>query len=55
MDPDQNLYDVLKEARDVLENPDHNSDTALRLAELVLGLHEWLTRGGAKPKEWQHE
>lgn len=58
MDPDANLARQLELANLVID-PDLSHrvtgafiDQAEELAELVLALHEWLARGGFKPKAW---
>lgn len=46
MDPDAALTRILELAR-------IRADRADELGELVLGLHDWLTRGGFLPEPWQ--
>lgn len=62
MDPDVNLEEQLELARGMVDEniDDHTaSDTAnladrgQRLAELVLALDEWITKGGFKPARWE--
>ena len=58
MDPDANLEEQLSIARSIfLEDPDRNienlSEEAIRLAELVLSLDEWIRKGGFLPASWR--
>lgn len=52
MDPDANLDEALELAV-VLER--YEDDDARRLAELVLALNEWISRGGFLPAAWQRK
>lgn len=56
MDPNANLNEQLELAKTINETLDGekelNSDDAVRLAELVIALHEWITNGGFKPAAW---
>jgi hypothetical protein len=58
MDPDENLKQQLRLAREMLAAQDSGSYTAFddvaRLAELVIALDEWLHKGGALPRVWVH-
>lgn len=57
MDPNANLREQLELTERMLD-PDSNyvdSGDALRLAELVEALSEWLRRGGALPDRWRRE
>jgi len=49
MDPDEALKEMLDIAR-----ADHSEfhDDIHRLADLTLGLHEWLSKGGMLPAAW---
>jgi hypothetical protein len=54
MDPDANMAEQLEIAREMVTDNDSESiDTgdAVRLAVLVLELHEWRTKGGFAPRE----
>jgi hypothetical protein len=63
MDPNCNLTDQLAFARSILEQVDKDQDSevtrrivagfAVRLAENVLALNEWITKGGFLPKPWE--
>jgi len=46
MDPNAALKELLELAQVEAEN-------GARWAELVLGLHEWITRGGFLPTAWK--
>lgn len=50
MDPDENLKQQIALC-EKLSGEEHGDDVD-RLVELVLALHEWLTRGGFPPKAW---
>lgn len=52
MDPNANLSESLTLADDLANDPEA-SDGAARLAELVLSLNEWITRGGFLPDTWR--
>jgi len=55
MDPDANLREQ-RELTERMLDPDSqyvDSGDALRLAELVEALHEWLSKGGFMPQEWR--
>jgi hypothetical protein len=58
MDPNANLLEQKQIARR-LANGDYGDDTAedlgARLAELVLALNMWISRGGFLPEDWQHD
>lgn len=49
MDPTANLNRQLELAKALVEA---GSPEAAELAELVLALDEWLTRGGLRPEPW---
>ena len=53
MDPTGNLMEQFELANEILESEYVNVDDAARLAELVLALHTWITRGGALPDQWR--
>lgn len=57
MDPNENLREQLKLANRILATPygedSFVSETDARdLAELVIGLNEWITKGGFLPAAW---
>lgn len=58
MDPDRNLLSQLQLAKNILHNDEVADDTislendAIALAELVLALDNWLTKGGFTPARW---
>lgn len=54
MDPTSNLKEQLEIAERVLSPEDDppRRDDFVRLAELVLALNEWMTKGGFKPAQW---
>lgn len=60
MDPDANLQEQIALAETLAEALSAEEGTltvrevaALRLAELVLGLHGWLRTGGFPPEAWR--
>lgn len=57
MDPDYNLAEQLRKATRLLKDYDNEKPVdehdAARLAELVLGLDEWISGGGFLPRDWQ--
>jgi hypothetical protein len=53
MDPDANLKEQLYLCKVVYGSAD--DPDAVRLAELVEALHEWIASGGFLPKPWQQE
>ncbi len=57
MDPNANLSEQLAIARELLDEESisgfqESIEQGHRLAELVLALDEWLTKGGFPPKRW---
>jgi len=56
MDPTANLQEQLELAAEFLAEevryPDQ-LEKAERLSELVLALHEWITKGGFLPEQWR--
>lgn len=55
MDPDENLTEQLKLAQSILDADKGGADfeiDAQRLAELVLALHEWISKNGHLPQAW---
>lgn len=59
MDPTANLAEQLAIAQGVIDIADRrdtndiNGRDALRLAELVLALNEWIVKGGFLPEQWK--
>jgi len=53
MDPNSNLQEQRRIAKAILANPDAQSYGAVRLAELVEALDEWISRGGFHPAPWK--
>ncbi|QBI96445.1 hypothetical protein SEA_DONNY_87 [Mycobacterium phage Donny] len=53
MDPDANLAEQLGLARGIVQFAEDHDPQAVRLAELVVSLHEWIDRGGFLPAAWQ--
>ncbi len=56
MDPDAALAEMRDISKALTEAKDLNSDSltdAARLAELVMGLDEWILRGGYLPEDWR--
>ena len=51
MDPNENLKEQLALATSIV-NEECDETEAPRLAELVLAMHEWITRGGFIPAAW---
>jgi hypothetical protein len=54
MDPNTTLEDILGCAADILDTEEED-DTVIELAEKVVALHEWLSRGGFLPKKWERK
>jgi len=52
MDPNANLTEQRQIAKAILADPDAHTYGAVRLAELVEALDEWIGRGGFLPTEW---
>lgn len=52
MDPNANLSQQLEVAMRILYDIETDPQDAERLADLVMDLHEWLLKGGAKPALW---
>jgi len=53
MDPNNNLQEQRRIAKAILANPDEQTYGAVRLAELVEALDEWISRGGFRPTSWK--
>lgn len=60
MDPNANLKEQLELATEIQGIVDQSyadtvttADKGIRLAELVLALNEWISKGGFLPAEWQ--
>jgi hypothetical protein len=56
MDPNENLKEQVEIAKDILL-PDASDmeleEKAVRLAELVVALDEWIQKGGFLPEAWK--
>lgn len=54
MDPNANLREQLSLAQDIASGNEHLNfiRKSERLAELVIALDEWLTKGGFLPDRW---
>lgn len=52
MDPNSNVKEQRQIARAIVDSPDGHTHGAVRLAELVLALDEWICLGGFCPTEW---
>lgn len=53
MDPNANLREQITLASRIIYDEGANPDDAVRLAELVEALHEWIDRGGFLPDRWE--
>ena len=55
MDPNSNLKEQLHLAQHIIntDDPTVRVGAAIRLAELVEALDEWLRRGGFRPAAWE--
>ena len=58
MDPDANLVELRRLAHlwlygDTFPHSRPDADDALRMAELVEALDEWISRGGFLPASWE--
>jgi hypothetical protein len=52
MDPDAALTEIRELTIKILAGKDAEGD-AVRLAELIAGLDEWLSKGGFAPAAWK--
>jgi hypothetical protein len=52
MDPNANLKEQLAITRAILADKEPHTFGAIRLAELVEALDEWITKGGFLPGRW---
>lgn len=55
MDPDANWEEQQRLAEGLLRDDGFSPSSALRLAELVLALNEWLEKGGFPPEAWKRD
>lgn len=56
MDPNANLKEQLEIARAILSDDEYDTGyDAVRLAELVEALNEWIVKGGFLPKDWSRK
>jgi hypothetical protein len=53
MDPDENRDTQRRLAERMLEAEEPHPSDAVRLAELVLALDDWLRAGGFPPRGWR--
>jgi hypothetical protein len=56
MDPDANLAEQIRLATAIVSGvsgDDYDAADVDRLAELVLALHEWISKGGFAPAKWK--
>jgi len=57
MDPDTNLREQLQLAKKIMRHVDKGKpidlDDVDRLADLVVSLDDWITRGGFLPQRWE--
>lgn len=52
MDPNANRLEQLSIARQIVADPESHTHGAVRLAELVIALDEWIYFGGFLPDGW---
>jgi hypothetical protein len=52
MDPNANLEEQRRLAKRLVDSP-YENDQVQRLAELVLALDEWISKGGFLPARWE--
>ena len=52
MDPNANRLEQLQIARQIVNDAGNHSHGAVRLAELVIALDEWIYFGGFLPDGW---
>jgi hypothetical protein len=56
MDPNANLEEMREIAKTILSGEEYDTGyDAVRLAELVEALDEWITKGGFLPKAWSRK
>jgi hypothetical protein len=55
MDPDETLKNMLDRARAILANEGFFSDLEIEMAENMIDLHNWISRGGDIPQEWNRQ
>lgn len=58
MDPDANLNEQLELAQAIADEDEdsdriESAENGQRLADLVLALHEWISKGGFLPTAWR--
>lgn len=58
MDPNKALEEIRSMCREVFPDPEDgytvDLEKAAEMIETFEGLDAWLTRGGFKPKDWDH-
>jgi hypothetical protein len=52
VDPDKNLEEQLRLAKELIEDPS-DLDSAYQLADLVRSLDTWIKMGGSLPRVWE--
>ena len=52
MDPNANLREQLTIAKFILSDKEEQTYGVVRLAELIIALDEWITKGGFLPERW---
>lgn len=52
MDPNSNRLEQLQIARQIVDDAENHTHGAVRLAELVIALDEWMREGGFIPQAW---
>lgn len=50
MDPDEALRDLVESARTIIATSE--DELALKVADGVLSMHDWLSKGGFMPAAW---
>ena len=53
MDPTANLHEQIEIALAITDGDHVDSGDAVRLAELVIALNDWIVKGGALPSPWR--
>lgn len=54
MDPNANRIEQLQIARQIVDDAENHTYGAVRLAELVIALDEWMQSGGFLPRPWDN-
>ena len=53
MDPDATLKEILGFIKDIFDEEDKQTPSAIDLANHVESLHTWITKGGYLPTAWK--